>query len=98
MPGSKDEIPKKFRIFLSPFLLEPPRALRMRFLWHGWGGGSVKTEGGRGEIFKMKLKMGIGGGGGGGYNFYRMAQKGKKFTFIVSFLSRCGLQYHINLS
>ena len=45
----------------------------------------------------MKLKMGI-GGGGGAYNFKRMAQRGKKFTFIVSFLSRCRLQYHINLN
>ena len=94
----KDEIPKKFRIFLLPFLLKPPRALRMRFFRHGWGGGSVKTEGERGEIFKLKLKMGIVGWGGGGYNFKRMAQKGKKFTFIVSFLSRCRLQYHINLN
>ena len=66
MLGIKDEIPKKFRIFLLPFLLKPPRALRMRFFRHGWGGGSVKTERGRGEIFKMKLKMGKGGGGGGG--------------------------------
>ena len=42
----------------------------MRFFRHGWGGGSVKIEAGRGEIFKMQLKMGIGGGGGGGeYNF-----------------------------
>ena len=40
----------------------------MRFFRHGWGGGSVKIEAGRGEIFKMKLKMGIGGGGGGGGN------------------------------
>ena len=96
MLGIKDEIPRKFRIFLLPFLLKPPRALRMRFFRHGWGGGSVKTEGERGEIFKLKLKMGI--GGGGGYNFKRMAQKGKKFTFIVSFLSRCRLQYHINLN
>ena len=96
MLGIKDEIPKKFRIFPLPFLLKPPRALRMRFFRHGWGGGSVKTEGERGEIFKLKLKMGI--GGGGGYNFKRMAQKGKKFTFIVSFLSRCRLQYHINLN
>ena len=70
MLGIKDEIPKKFQIFLLPFLLKPPRALRMRFFRHGWGGGSVKIEVGRGEIFKMKLKMGIGGwGGGGGYNF-----------------------------
>lgn len=64
MLGIKDEIPKKFRIFLLPFLLKPPRALRMRFFRHGWGGGSVKIEVGRGEIFKMKLKMGIGGWGG----------------------------------
>ena len=63
MLGIKDEIQKKFRIFFLPFLLKPPRALRMRFFRHGWGGGSIKTEGGRGEIFKMKLKMGIGGGG-----------------------------------
>ena len=70
MLGIKDEIPKKFRIFLLPFLLKPPRALRMRFFRHGWGGGSVKTERGRGEIFKMKLTMGKGGGGGGWeYNF-----------------------------
>ena len=78
MLGIKDEIPRKFRIFLLPFL-------RMRFFRHGWGGGSVKTEGERGEIFKLKLKMGIGGGGGGGYNFKRMAQKGKKFTFYCLF-------------
>ena len=41
----------------------------MRFFRHGWGGGSVKTERGREEIFKMKLKMGKGGGVGGEYNF-----------------------------
>ena len=33
----------------------------MRFFRRGWGGGSVKTERGRGEIFKMKLKMAKGG-------------------------------------
>ena len=65
MLGIKDEIPRKFRIFLLPLPF-----LRMRFFRHGWGGGSVKTERGRGEIFKMKLTMGKGGGGGGWeYNF-----------------------------
>ena len=85
MLGIKDEIPKKFRIFLLPFLLKPPRALRMRFFRHGWGGGSVKIEGGRGEIFKMKLKMGIGGRGGGGIQFLAHGTKGEEIYIYCLF-------------
>ena len=92
MLGIKDEIPRKFRIFLLPFL-------RMRFFRHGWGGGSVKTERGRGEIFKMKLKMAKGGGGGGGNTIFSAWHKrGRNLPSIVCFLSRCRLQYHINLN
>ena len=50
----------------------------MRFFRHGWGGGSVKIEAGRGEIFKMQLKMGIGGGGGGGIKFLAHGTKGEE--------------------
>ena len=79
MLGIKDEIPRKFRIFLLPFL-------RMRFFRHGWGGGSVKTERGRGEIFKMKLKMGKGGGGGGGKTIFSAWHKrGRNLPSIVCF-------------
>lgn len=80
MLGIKDEIPRKFRIFLLPFL-------RMRFFRHGWGGGSVKTERGRGEIFKMKLKMGKGGWGGGGGNtiFSAWHKRGRNLPSIVCF-------------
>ena len=78
MLGIKDEIPRKFRIFLLPFL-------RMRFFRHGWGGGSVKTERGRGEIFKMKLKMGKGGGrGGGGEQFLAHGTKGEEIYLLLS--------------
>lgn len=96
MLGIKDEIPKKFQIFLLPFLLKPPRALRMRFFRHGWGGGSVKIEGGRGKIFKMKLKMGIGGGGNTIFSAWH--KRGRNLHLLSLFLSRCRLQYHINLN
>ena len=76
MLGIKDEIPRKFRIFLLPFL-------RMRFFRHGWGGGSVKTERGRGEIFKMKLKMGKGGGGNTIFSAWH--KRGRNLPSIVCF-------------
>ena len=56
----------------------------MRFFRHGWGGGSVKTERGRGEIFKMKLKMGKGGGGGGGIQFLAHGTKGEEIYLLLS--------------
>ena len=81
MLGIKDEIPRKFRIFLLPLPF-----LRMRFFRHGWGGGSVKTERGRGEIFKMKLTMGKGGGGGGGNTIFSTWHKrGRNLSSIVCF-------------
>ena len=63
MLGIKDEIPKKFRIFLSPFLFKPPRALRMTFFRHGWGDGSVngwKREAGGGGKFLNGIENGWG--------------------------------------
>ena len=57
----------------------------MRFFRHGWGGGSVKIEAGRGEIFKMQLKMGIGGGGGGGIQFLAHGTKGEEIYIYCLF-------------